>query len=105
MSPLAAILTVGLGSFALRYALVALGGRTLPPELERMSGLVAPAAFSAMAVVGLLHLRDTQHPGHVGDATLVSGGIVTLVVARRWSTSTALAAGLVAATAVNMAPH
>lgn len=103
MSPLAAILAVGLGSFALRYALVAFGDRALPPVLDRMSGLVAPAAFSAMAFAGLLHLRDVHDPAPVGDQTLVTGGVVTLVVARRRSAPAALAAGLIAAAAVDLA--
>jgi branched-subunit amino acid transport protein len=103
VSPLAAILAIGLGSFALRYALVGLGDRALPPALERTSGLVAPAAFSAMAVVGLLHLRDLHHPSHVGDRTLVAGGLVTLAVGRRRSAPCALAAGLFAAAAVETA--
>ena len=46
------IVAVGLGSYLFRLSMIILTGRiTMPPYLERASGLVVPAAFAALAAV------------------------------------------------------
>jgi branched-subunit amino acid transport protein len=49
-----AIVAVGLGSYLFRLSMIILTGRiTMPPYLERASGLVVPAAFAALAAAGV----------------------------------------------------
>ena len=46
------IVAAGLGSYLFRLSMIILAGRiTMPPYLERASGLVVPAAFAALAAV------------------------------------------------------
>jgi branched-subunit amino acid transport protein len=48
------ILAAGSGSYLFRLSMIILTGRiTMPAYLERASGLVAPAAFSALAAAGV----------------------------------------------------
>ena len=48
------IVAVGLGSYLFRLSMIILTGRiTMPPSLERASGLVVPAAFAALAAAGV----------------------------------------------------
>ena len=48
------IVAVGLGSYLFRLSMIILTGRiTMPPFLERASGLVVPAAFAALAAAGV----------------------------------------------------
>lgn len=48
------ILAVGLGSYLFRLSMIMLVDRiTMPSPLERASGLVAPAAFAALAAGGV----------------------------------------------------
>jgi branched-subunit amino acid transport protein len=48
------IVAVGLGSYLFRLSMIILTGRiTMPPYLERASGLVVPAAFAALASAGI----------------------------------------------------
>ena len=48
------IVAVGLGSYLFRLSMIILTGRiTMPPYLERASGLVVPAAFAALAAAGV----------------------------------------------------
>jgi branched chain amino acid efflux pump len=48
------IVAVGLVSYLFRLSMIILTGRiTMPPYLERASGLVVPAAFAALAAAGV----------------------------------------------------
>jgi len=48
------IVAVGMGSYLFRLSMTILTGRiTMPPYLERASGLVVPAAFAALAAAGV----------------------------------------------------
>jgi branched chain amino acid efflux pump len=48
------IVAAGLGSYLFRLSMIMLTGRIrMPPYLERASGLVAPAAFAALAAAGV----------------------------------------------------
>jgi branched-subunit amino acid transport protein len=48
------IVAAGLGSYLFRLSMIILTGRiTMPPCLERASGLVVPAAFAALAAAGV----------------------------------------------------
>jgi branched-subunit amino acid transport protein len=48
------IVAVGLGSYLFRLSMIILTGLiTMPPYLERASGLVVPAAFAALAAAGV----------------------------------------------------
>ena len=54
MSTWIVIVATGLGSYLFRLSMIILTGRiTLPPSLERASGLVVPAAFAALAAAGV----------------------------------------------------
>jgi branched-subunit amino acid transport protein len=48
------IVAAGVGSYLFRLSMIILTGRiTMPPPLERASGLVVPAAFAALAAAGV----------------------------------------------------
>jgi branched-subunit amino acid transport protein len=48
------IVAAGLGSYLFRISMVVLADRvTMPPQLERTSNFVAPAAFAALAAGGI----------------------------------------------------
>ena len=54
MSTWIVIVAAGLGSYLFRLSMIILTGRiTVPPSLERASGLVVPAAFAALASAGV----------------------------------------------------
>jgi branched-subunit amino acid transport protein len=54
MSTWIVIVAAGLGSYLFRLSMIVLFDRiTMPPYLERASGLVAPAAFAALAAAGI----------------------------------------------------
>ena len=54
MSTWIVIVAAGLGSYLFRLSMIVLTSRiTMPPDLERASGLVAPAAFAALAAAGV----------------------------------------------------
>jgi len=54
MSTWIVIVAAGLGSYLFRLSMIILTSRlTMPPSLERASGLVAPAAFAALAAAGV----------------------------------------------------
>ena len=54
MSTWIVIVAAGLGSYLFRLSMIILTSRiTLPAYLERASGLVAPAAFAALAAAGV----------------------------------------------------
>jgi branched-subunit amino acid transport protein len=54
MSTWIVIVAAGLGSYLFRLSMIILTGRiTMPAYLERASGLVAPAAFAALAAAGV----------------------------------------------------
>lgn len=99
MSATTAWLTVlisGAGCYLLRISLVALlDGRQPSAGTTRLAGYVMPAAFAALAAVGLLHTATTS----AADALIaVLGAAVTTIVAIRTKNSNAaLMAGLAAA--------
>ena len=54
MSTWIVIVAAGLGSYLFRLSMIILADRiTMPPYLERASGLVVPAAFAALAAAGV----------------------------------------------------
>jgi branched-subunit amino acid transport protein len=67
------IVAVGLGSYLFRLSMIILTGRiTMPPYLERASGLVVPAAFAAVvaAVIAVLRTGSSQAAILVGMPVL-----------------------------------
>ncbi len=77
---------IGVGTFALRYSLIALLGRVqrVPPALERALRFIPPAVLAAIATPALVHV----------DGALVAGprlfaGLIAIVVA--WRTKNVLA--------------
>jgi hypothetical protein len=64
MSTWIVIVAVGLGSYLFRLSMIILTGRlTMPPYLERASGLVAPAAFAALGAAGVAEACGLASPG------------------------------------------
>ena len=54
MSTWIVVVAADLGSYLFRLSMIILTSRiTMPPYLERASGLVAPAAFAALAAAGV----------------------------------------------------
>lgn len=92
MSPLAQVIAVGLGTFAMRASLVTvLAGVTIPDRVERTLRLVAPAVLAAIVAQSLF--LDG------GEARSLSswhaGGLVAAaVVWRTKSVALALATGM-----------
>ena len=94
MSLWTTILLAALGTFLFRVTfLVALRTVTLPPGLDRLTGLVLPAAMAAILGTALFH---TAADGPATDLiALAAGGVVTaLLVRRTGSLLTAVGAGL-----------
>jgi branched-subunit amino acid transport protein len=103
MSTWIVIVAAGLGSYLFRLSMIILTGRiTMPAYLERASGLVAPAAFAALAAAGVaaacrgLGITKTAAP-------LAAVAAAVIAVLRTGSSRAAILAGmpaLWAATAV-----
>ena len=94
MSTWIVIVAAGLGSYLFRLSMIILTSRiTMPPFLERASGLVAPAAFAALAAAGIatacMHLGATQ-----AAAPLAAVAVAIIAVLRTGSSYAAIVAGL-----------
>jgi branched-subunit amino acid transport protein len=88
------IVTVGLGSYLFRLSMIILTGRiTMPPYLERASGLVVPAAFAALAAAGVAAacsgLGDTR-----AAAPLAAVVAAVIAVLRTGSSQAAILVGM-----------
>jgi branched-subunit amino acid transport protein len=88
------ILAAGSGSYLFRLSMIILTGRiTLPPYLERASGLVAPAAFAALAAAGVatacIGLGATQ-----AAAPLAAVAAAVIAVLRTGSSYAAILVGM-----------
>jgi branched-subunit amino acid transport protein len=88
------ILAAGLGSYLFRLSMIVLAARiTMPACLERASGLVAPAAFAALAAAGAATacrgLGATQ-----AAAPLAAVAAAVIAVLRTGSPQAAILAGM-----------
>lgn len=91
-----AVLIAGAGCYLLRISLVALlDGRQPSAATTRLAGYVMPAAFAALAAVGLLHIATTS----AADAVIavLGAAVTTFVAIRTKNSNAALIAGLAAA--------
>ena len=94
MSSWIVIVAAGLGSYLLRLSMIILTGRfTMPAYLERASGLVAPAAFAALAAAGVatacIGLGATQ-----AAAPLAAVAAAVIAVLRTGSPQAAILVGM-----------
>jgi len=94
MSTWIVIVAAGLGSYLFRLSMIILTGRiTVPPSLERASGLVVPAAFAALASAGV-----AAAGGGLGitrsAAPLVAVAAAVIAVLRTGSSQAAILVGL-----------
>jgi len=92
MSTWIVIVAAGLGSYLFRLSMIILTGRiTVPPSLERASGLVVPAAFAALASAGVAAacLGITR-----SAAPLVAVAAAVIAVLRTGSSQAAILVGL-----------
>ena len=94
MSAWIVIVAAGLGSYLFRLSMIILTSRiTMPPYLERASGLVAPAAFAAMAAAGIatacLSLGVVR-----AAAPLAAVAVAVIAVLRTGSPQAAILAGM-----------
>ena len=88
------ILAAGSGSYLFRLSMIILTGWiTLPAYLERASGLVAPAAFAALAAAGVatacIGLGATQ-----ATAPLAAVAVAVIAVLRTGSSYAAILVGM-----------
>ena len=88
------ILAAGLGSYLFRLSSIVLIDRiTMPAYLERASGLVAPAAFAALAAAGVatacMGLGATE-----AAAPLAAVAAAVIAVLRTGSSYTAILVGM-----------
>lgn len=87
-----AVVLAGLGSFGLRYGVVAIIDRfTLPAWFERMSALVMPAAFAALTAVALATPFTSALPTAL---PVLAAAATTVAVARVRSPAWAVGAGM-----------
>lgn len=75
------IVAVGLGSYLFRLSMIILTGRiTMPPYLERASGLVVPAAFAALAAAGVAAAcSGLGITGAVAPLTAVAAAVIAVL--------------------------
>lgn len=84
------IVAVGLGSYLFRLSMIILTGRiTMPPYLERASGLVVPAAFAALAAAACSGLGVTR-----AAAPLAAVVAAVIAVLRTGSSQAAILVGM-----------
>ena len=88
------IVAAGLGSYLFRLSMIVLAGRiTMPAYLERASGLVAPAAFAALAAASIatacMGLGATQ-----AAAPLAAVAAAIIAALRTGSSYAAIVAGM-----------
>ena len=88
------ILAAGSGSYLFRLSMIILTGRiTLPPYLERASGLVAPAAFAALAAAGVAAAcSGLGSAGAAAPLTAVAAAVIAVL--RTGSPQAAILAGM-----------
>ena len=82
------ILAAGLGSYLFRLSMIILTGRiTMPPYLERASGLVVPAAFAALAAAGVAAACSSA--GVTGAAASLAAVVAAVIAVLRTGSSQA----------------
>jgi branched-subunit amino acid transport protein len=82
------IVAAGLGSYLFRLSMIILTGRiTMPPYLERASGLVVPAAFAALAAAGVA--AACSGLGVTRDAAPLAAVVVAVMAVLRTGSSQA----------------
>ena len=94
MNTLIVIVAVGLGSYLFRLSMIILTDRiTMPPYLERASGLVVPAAFAALAAAGIA--AACSGLGMTGaTAPLAAVAAAVIAVLRTGSSQAAILVGM-----------
>ena len=94
MSTWIVIAAAGLGSYLFRLSMILLTSRiTMPPYLERASGLVAPAAFAALAAAGVA--AACSGPGVTQSAApLAAVAAAIIAVLRTGSPQAAILVGM-----------
>ena len=94
MSTWIVIVAAGLGSYLFRLSMIILTGRiTMPPSLERASGLVVPAAFAALAAAGVA-AACTGLGISQAAAPLAAVAVAVIAVLRTGSSQAAILAGM-----------
>lgn len=74
MNDLALVLAASGLTYLLRIGfIVVLAGRALPPGFLRVVDLVKPAAFSALAVVGMVHFAGFGIPHLIAALVVIVG--------------------------------
>jgi branched-subunit amino acid transport protein len=92
MTAWTAVVLAGLGSFGLRFGVVAVIDRfALPTWFERVSALVMPAAFAGLTAVALATPVTSAWPTAV---PVLAAAATTVAVARIRSAAWAVAAGM-----------
>ncbi len=88
------IVAAGLGSYLFRLSMIILTGRiTMPPSLQRASGLVVPAAFAALAAAGVA--AACSGPGVTQSAApLIAVAAAVIAVLRTGSPQAAILVGM-----------
>ena len=88
------IVAAGLGSYLFRLSMIILTGRiTMPPYLQRASGLVVPAAFAALAAAGV---AATCRGAGITQAAapLAAVAVAVIAVLRTGSSQAAILVGM-----------
>jgi branched-subunit amino acid transport protein len=94
MSVWIVIMAVGLGSYLFRLSMILLIERiTMPSWLDRASGLVAPAAFAALAAGGVA-TACTSVGASQAAAPLAAVAVAVIAVLRTGSSYAAILAGM-----------
>jgi branched-subunit amino acid transport protein len=85
MTALLVILVAGLGSYLFRISMIVIAERVeLPEPLERASGLVAPAAFAALAATAVVAASLGADPvAAVAPLGAVAAAVVAVRLTRR----------------------
>lgn len=85
---------VGLGSYLFRLSMILLIDRIrMPSQLDRASGLVAPAAFAALAAGGIATTCTTVGVSQAA-APLAAVAVAVIAVLRTGSSYAAILAGM-----------
>lgn len=92
MSAWLAVVLAGAGSYAFRLgAVVVINRYALPAWFDRVSALIMPAVFSALAIGAL---AESAGEGTTAAAPVLAGAVVTAAVARKRSAATAVLVGM-----------
>jgi len=94
MSAWIVIVAAGLGSYLFRLSMIILTSRIkMPPYLQRASGLVAPAAFAALAAAGVAAAcSGLGITGAAAPLTAVAAAVIAVL--RTGSPQAAILAGM-----------